>query len=249
MRQGPGLLSPDMESADLEEQLRIYARDKEDSGSAYALEALKRRVPEDFQLVVDEADRRTGEIVGASPALIGDGPHESWYVPQPSIEQRWRTTRNSWRTLRLVKQALIALTPPQIRSLSAFRIRVQRISQHVVWYSAMFRAERQQTFSPLQPRPWITNTTSSSSWRAFTIRSGGRLRSEPNRPSCTIPSFGGVVQQPGSSDQTATRLQAAGPGRRALLVVKAQACPQASRRLAVRLRRRPTTKTKDLGNR
>ena len=79
-----------MESADLEEQLRIYARDKEDSGSAYALEALKRRVPEDFQLVVDEADRRTGEIVGASPALIGDGPHESWYVPQPSIEQRWR---------------------------------------------------------------------------------------------------------------------------------------------------------------
>ena len=73
MRQGPGLLSPDMESADLEEQLRIYARDKEDSGSAYALEALKRRVPEDFQLVVDEADRRTGEIVGASPALIGDG--------------------------------------------------------------------------------------------------------------------------------------------------------------------------------
>ena len=42
--------------------------------------------------------------------------------------------------------------------------------------SAMFRAERQQTFSPLQPRPWITNTTSSSSWRAFTIRSGGRLR-------------------------------------------------------------------------
>ena len=235
-----------MESADLEEQLRIYARDKEDSGSAYALEALKRRVPEDFQLVVDEADRRTGEIVGASPALIGDGPHESWYVPQPSIEQRWRHYKEQLANSSLGQAGLDRVDATSNQIVERLPNRVQRISQHVVWYSAMFRAERQQTFSPLQPA-WITNTTSSSSWRAFTIRSGGRLRSEPNRPSCTIPSFGGVVQQPGVQIRRQLACKPLEPRQASPAGgQKAEACPEASRRLAVRLRRRPTTKTKIL---
>ena len=154
MRQGPGLLSPDMESADLEEQLRIYARDKEDSGSAYALEALKREFPKTSSLLLTKpigAQARLWEPVQLSSATVRTSPGMS---RNRALSTDGSTTRNSWRTLRLSKQALIALTPPQIRSLSAFRIRVQRSRRHVVWYSAMFRAERQQTFSPSQPRPW-----------------------------------------------------------------------------------------------
>ena len=72
------------------------------------------------------AQARLWEPVQLSSATVRTSPGMS---RNRALSSDGGTTRNSWRTLRLVKQALIALTPPQIRSLSAFRIRVQRISQ------------------------------------------------------------------------------------------------------------------------